>query len=88
MVACLWWILAWQGHGGGDLATPWWQWWLVSLAVAGADAGPALSKRGPSSTEVLTSLALKEAKELIEGLPKKFKERVSKDEAKEAKKQL
>ncbi|KAE8695644.1 50S ribosomal protein L12 [Hibiscus syriacus] len=36
----------------------------------------------------LTSLALKEAKELIEGLPKKFKEGVSKEEADEAKKQL
>ena len=36
----------------------------------------------------LTTLALKEAKELIEGLPKKFKEGVSKDEAGEAKKQL
>ncbi|XP_030530804.1 50S ribosomal protein L12, chloroplastic-like [Rhodamnia argentea] len=35
-----------------------------------------------------TSLALKEAKELIEGLPKKFKEGVSKDEAEDAKKQL
>lgn len=35
-----------------------------------------------------TSLALKEAKELIEGLPKKFKEGVSKEEAEEAKKQL
>ncbi|CAF1715610.1 unnamed protein product [Brassica oleracea var. botrytis] len=40
----------------------------------------------PSCT--LTSLALKEAKELIEGLPKKFKEGVTKDEAEEAKKQL
>ncbi|KAL6615745.1 hypothetical protein ACP70R_038015 [Stipagrostis hirtigluma subsp. patula] len=36
----------------------------------------------------LTSLALKEAKDLIEGLPKKLKEGVSKDEAEEAKKQL
>ncbi|KAL3833150.1 hypothetical protein ACJIZ3_007886 [Penstemon smallii] len=36
----------------------------------------------------LTNLALKEAKELIEGLPKKFKEAVSKEEADEAKKQL
>ncbi|KAJ0551104.1 putative ribosomal protein L7/L12 [Helianthus annuus] len=36
----------------------------------------------------LTSLALKEAKELIEGLPKKFKEGVSRDEAEDAKKQL
>ena len=40
------------------------------------------------AVRALTSLALKEAKELIEGLPKKFKEGVSKDEAKEAKKQL
>uniref|UniRef100_J3M9U9 Ribosomal protein L7/L12 C-terminal domain-containing protein n=1 Tax=Oryza brachyantha TaxID=4533 RepID=J3M9U9_ORYBR len=36
----------------------------------------------------LTSLALKEAKDLIEGLPKKVKEAVSKDEAEDAKKQL
>ncbi|KAJ8465480.1 hypothetical protein OPV22_028032 [Ensete ventricosum] len=36
----------------------------------------------------LTSLALKEAKDLIEGLPKKFKEGVSKEEAEEVKKQL
>ncbi|KAI3500884.1 hypothetical protein L2E82_19580 [Cichorium intybus] len=36
----------------------------------------------------ITSLALKEAKELIEGLPKKFKEGISKDEAEDAKKQL
>ncbi|GLU11302.1 hypothetical protein SLE2022_280570 [Rubroshorea leprosula] len=36
----------------------------------------------------LTTLALKEAKELIEGLPKKFKEGVSKDEAEDAKKKL
>ena len=40
------------------------------------------------AVRALTSLALKEAKELIEGLLKKFKEGVSKDEAKEAKKQL
>ncbi|CAL9135181.1 unnamed protein product [Musa textilis] len=36
----------------------------------------------------LTNLPLKEAKDLIEGLPKKFKEAVSKEEAEEAKKQL
>ncbi|CAL9081281.1 unnamed protein product [Musa acuminata var. zebrina] len=36
--------------------------------------------------QALASLALKEAKELIEGLPKKFKEVVSKEEAEEAKK--
>ncbi|CAK9176123.1 unnamed protein product [Ilex paraguariensis] len=40
------------------------------------------------AVRALTSLALKEAKELIEGLPKKFKEGVSKDEAEEVKKQL
>ncbi|KAL3346877.1 hypothetical protein AABB24_025363 [Solanum stoloniferum] len=37
------------------------------------------------AVRALTSLALKEAKELIEGLPKKFKEGVSKDEAEDAK---
>ncbi|XVF14088.1 hypothetical protein REPUB_Repub09cG0027100 [Reevesia pubescens] len=40
------------------------------------------------AVRVLTSLALKEAKELIEGLPKKFKEGISKEEADDAKKQL
>ncbi|KAF2531275.1 hypothetical protein F2Q70_00032134 [Brassica cretica] len=40
------------------------------------------------AVRALTSLALKEAKELIEGLPKKFKEGATKDEAEEAKKQL
>ncbi|CAL1391756.1 unnamed protein product [Linum trigynum] len=40
------------------------------------------------AVRALTSLALKEAKELIEGLPKKFKEGASKEEAEEAKKQL
>ncbi|CAM8992131.1 unnamed protein product [Rhodiola kirilowii] len=40
------------------------------------------------AVRAITSLALKEAKDLIEGLPKKFKEGVSKEEADEAKKQL
>ncbi|XP_047332412.1 50S ribosomal protein L12, chloroplastic-like [Impatiens glandulifera] len=40
------------------------------------------------AVRALTNLALKEAKELIEGLPKKFKEAISKEEAEEAKKQL
>lgn len=40
------------------------------------------------AVRTLTSLALKEAKDLIEGLPKKFKEGVSKEEAEEAQKQL
>ncbi|KAK7266074.1 hypothetical protein RIF29_18714 [Crotalaria pallida] len=40
------------------------------------------------AVRTLTNLALKEAKELIEGLPKKFKEGVSKEEAEDAQKQL
>ncbi|XP_008812485.1 50S ribosomal protein L12, chloroplastic-like [Phoenix dactylifera] len=36
----------------------------------------------------LTNLALKEAKDLIEGLPKKFREAVTKEEAEEAKKKI
>ncbi|KAL8139489.1 hypothetical protein V2J09_005510 [Rumex salicifolius] len=40
------------------------------------------------AVRALTNLALKEAKELIEGLPKKFKEGLTKEEAEEAKKQL
>ncbi|KAE9612708.1 hypothetical protein Lal_00005819 [Lupinus albus] len=40
------------------------------------------------AVRALTSLPLKEAKDLIEGLPKKFREGVSKEEAEEAKKQL
>uniref|UniRef100_A0A803LW61 Large ribosomal subunit protein bL12 C-terminal domain-containing protein n=2 Tax=Chenopodioideae TaxID=1307796 RepID=A0A803LW61_CHEQI len=40
------------------------------------------------AVRALTSLGLKEAKDLIEGLPKKLKEGVSKDDAEDAKKQL
>ncbi|CAN0924767.1 50S ribosomal protein L12, chloroplastic [Linum grandiflorum] len=40
------------------------------------------------AVRALTNLGLKEAKELIEGLPKKLKEGVSIEEAEEAKKQL
>uniref|UniRef100_A0A7C8YIT5 Ribosomal protein L7/L12 C-terminal domain-containing protein n=2 Tax=Opuntia streptacantha TaxID=393608 RepID=A0A7C8YIT5_OPUST len=40
------------------------------------------------TVRALTNLGLKEAKELIEGLPKKIKEGVSKEEAEAAKKQL
>ncbi|KAF1889035.1 hypothetical protein Lal_00015579 [Lupinus albus] len=40
------------------------------------------------AVRTLTNLALKEAKDLIEGLPKKFKEGISKEEADDAKKQL
>lgn len=40
------------------------------------------------TVRVLTGLALKEAKEAIEGLPKKLKEGISKEDAEAAKKQL
>ncbi|XP_057983921.1 large ribosomal subunit protein bL12c-like [Malania oleifera] len=40
------------------------------------------------AVRALTSLALKEAKDLIEGLPKKFREGATKEEAEDAKKQL
>ncbi|XAR51874.1 hypothetical protein NMG60_11006655 [Bertholletia excelsa] len=40
------------------------------------------------AVRTLTNLGLKEAKDLIEGLPKKLKEAVSKEEAEDAKKQL
>ncbi|CAN6540648.1 unnamed protein product [Malus baccata var. baccata] len=76
----------------------------AAVAVApGAGEGPAVVEEKtefdvvieevPSNARIaavraLTSLALKEAKELIEALPKKFREGISKDEAEEAKKQL
>ncbi|KAL9275573.1 Large ribosomal subunit protein bL12cx-like protein [Drosera capensis] len=40
------------------------------------------------AVRALTNLALKEAKDLIEGLPKKFKEKATKEEAEKAKKEL
>uniref|UniRef100_A0A0E0L5W1 Ribosomal protein L7/L12 C-terminal domain-containing protein n=1 Tax=Oryza punctata TaxID=4537 RepID=A0A0E0L5W1_ORYPU len=75
----------------------------AGAAGGGEDAAPAektefdvVIEEVPSSARIatikvvraLTNLALKEAKDLIEGLPKKVKEAVSKDEADEAKKQL
>ncbi len=53
-----------------------------------------LKEVGPKKIQVikavraLTSLGLKEAKDLVEGAPKPVKEGVSKDEAEQAKKQL
>ncbi|MHC4917919.1 MAG: 50S ribosomal protein L7/L12 [Planctomycetota bacterium] len=53
-----------------------------------------LKEIGPKKIQVikavraLTSLGLKEAKDLVEGAPKPVKEGISKDEAEEAKKQL
>ncbi|BAH91222.1 Os01g0662200, partial [Oryza sativa Japonica Group] len=75
----------------------------LGVSAAAADEAPAektefdvVIEEVPSSARIasikvvraLTNLALKEAKDLIEGLPKKVKEGVSKDEAEDAKKQL
>lgn len=79
-------VAAAPGAGGGD----------APAAVEEKTEFDVVIEEVPSSSRIsvikavraLTSLALKEAKELIEGLPKKFKEGVSKDEADDAKKQL
>jgi large subunit ribosomal protein L7/L12 len=76
----------------------------VAMAVAAEAAGEVaeeqtqfdviLKSAGPSKLAVvklvkeLTSLGLKEAKELVDGAPKAIKEGVAKDEAESLKKQL
>ncbi|KAL2500059.1 50S ribosomal protein L12-3 [Abeliophyllum distichum] len=60
----------------------------ASFAPVAAVAAAPGAAEAPEVVRALTNLALKEAKELIEGLPKKFKEGASKDEAEDAKKQL
>ncbi len=76
----------------------------VAVAAAGGDAGEAaeeqtqfdvvLKASGPSKLAVvklvkeLTSLGLKESKELVDAAPKAIKEGVTKDEAESLKKQL
>jgi large subunit ribosomal protein L7/L12 len=76
----------------------------VAVAAAGEAGGEAaeeqtqfdviLKAAGPSKLAVvklvkeLTSLGLKEAKELVDGAPKAIKEQVTKDEADSLKKQL
>nr|CAD1823943.1 unnamed protein product [Ananas comosus var. bracteatus] len=69
---------------------------IANLTLAEARASSTSSRTASANARIatikviraLTNLALKEAKDLIEGLPKKFKEAVSKEEAEEAKKQL
>lgn len=77
---------------------------VAVAAAAPADAGAAaeektefdavLTEVGPNKIAVIkevramTSLGLKEAKDLVEAAPKAVKEAVSKDEAEEAKKKL
>lgn len=75
----------------------------VAVAAAGPAAGPAeektefdvvLAEAGSNKIAVIkevraiTSLGLKEAKELVEGAPKPVKEAVSKEDAEKVKKQL
>ncbi|MBI4126817.1 MAG: 50S ribosomal protein L7/L12 [Deltaproteobacteria bacterium] len=76
----------------------------VAVAAAGAAAGPAAEEKteftvvladgGANKIAVIkevrgvTSLGLKEAKDLVEGAPKTLKEGVSKQEADELKKKL
>jgi large subunit ribosomal protein L7/L12 len=55
----------------------------VVLAAAGANKINVIKE-----VRVITSLGLKEAKDLVEGAPKPVKEGVSKDEAEKIKKQL
>ncbi|MFN3555370.1 MAG: 50S ribosomal protein L7/L12 [Bacteroidales bacterium] len=77
---------------------------VAVAAVAGADAGAAVEEQtefdvilkaaGAQKLAVvklvkeLTSLGLKEAKELVDGAPKPVKEQITKDEAESLKKQL
>ncbi|XVE67907.1 hypothetical protein DITRI_Ditri09bG0025600 [Diplodiscus trichospermus] len=61
---------------------------VSAAADAPAAVAVAVAVAAPGAVRALTNLGLKEAKELIEGLPKKFKEGVSKEEADDAKKQL
>jgi large subunit ribosomal protein L7/L12 len=76
----------------------------IAVAAAGGDAAEAAEEKtqfdvvlkaaGPSKLAVvklvkeLTSLGLKEAKELVDSAPKEIKEGVTKDEAESLKKQL
>ncbi len=76
----------------------------IAVAAAAGDAGEAAEEKtqfdvvlkaaGPSKLAVvklvkeLTSLGLKESKELVDGAPKAIKEGVTKDEAESLKKQL
>ncbi len=76
---------------------------VAMMAAAGAAAAPVeeqtefnviLAEIGPNKINVIkevraiTSLGLKEAKDLVEGAPKPVKEGVTKDEADKLKKQL
>ena len=77
---------------------------VIMAAAAGGDAGEAAAEQTEfdvvltgfgdkkigviKEVRALTGLGLKEAKEVVESVPSKIKEGVSKDEAEEAKKKL
>ena len=67
--------------------------WGVSAAapvamMAGGGAGADAAAVEEKDVRVITSLGLKEAKELVEGVPNPLKEAVSKDEAQKLKEQI
>ena len=71
--------------GGGEVAAPVEEKteFTVVLAAAGAQKINVIKE-----VRAITSLGLKEAKDLVEGAPKPVKEGVTKDEAEKIKKQL
>jgi large subunit ribosomal protein L7/L12 len=71
--------------GGGEAAAPVEEKteFTVVLAAAGAQKINVIKE-----VRAITSLGLKEAKDLVEGAPKPVKESVTKDEAEKIKKQL
>jgi large subunit ribosomal protein L7/L12 len=77
--------VAMMAAGGGAAAAPVEEQteFTVVLAAAGAQKINVIKE-----VRVITSLGLKEAKDLVEGAPKPVKEGVTKDEAEKIKKQL
>jgi large subunit ribosomal protein L7/L12 len=77
--------VAMMAAGGGAAAAPVEEQteFTVVLAAAGAQKINVIKE-----VRVITSLGLKEAKDLVEGAPKAVKEGVTKDEAEKIKKQL
>jgi large subunit ribosomal protein L7/L12 len=77
--------VAMMAAGGGPAAAPVEEQteFTVVLAAAGAQKINVIKE-----VRVITSLGLKEAKDLVEGAPKPVKEGVTKDEAEKIKKQL
>jgi len=71
------------GGGGGEAAAEEQTEFSVVLTAAGAQKINVIKE-----VRVITSLGLKEAKDLVEAAPKPVKEGVSKDEAEKFKKQL